>query len=97
MSVAKPVRAVTRQRIFVNRRCVFTVKPSLIPVLGVTMKLGVREADILPLLNLHPTKLSVGSVCELVLVVQIEILSEEVNTGFFLKVHFSENLKIADV
>ena len=65
MCIAKMVRAVTRQRIFISWRCVFAIKPSLVPLFGVTVKLGVREADILPLLNRHSAELSIRSICEL--------------------------------
>ena len=38
-----------------------------------------------------------GAVSKLILVVQIEILSKEVNTGFFLKVYFTEDLEVANI
>ena len=65
MCITKTVRAVTQQRVFISWRCVFAIKPSLVPLLGVIVKLGVREADILPILNRHSAELSIGSVCEL--------------------------------
>ena len=51
MSFGKPVSMITRQRIFIVRSYVSAVKPSLIPVFGVAMMFGVREVDILSLLN----------------------------------------------
>ena len=81
MCVAKSVRTITRQRILISWRRFSAIKPSLIPVLGVTMQLGVREIDISPLLNRHPTKLSVGTVHELCATVQIKEISEQLNVG----------------
>ena len=97
MCVAKPVRTVTRQRIFISWRRISAIKPSLIPVLGVTMKLGVRETDIFPLLNRHPTKLSVGSVCELCATVQIKEISKQFKCGFFVKIGLTKQLQIANI
>ena len=69
----------------------------MILVLGVTMKLGVREIDISPLLNCHPTKLSVRSVCEFCMMVQIKEISEQFNYGFFLKIGLTKHLEITNV
>ena len=51
MSFGKPVYTITRQRIFVVWSCIPAVKPSLIPVLGVAMMFGMRDVDILSLLD----------------------------------------------
>ena len=61
------------------------------------MRLGVREADILPLLNRHPTKLSVGSVCELCVTVSIKEIPEQFNRGLFLKIGLTKYLEIANI
>lgn len=61
------------------------------------MKLGVGEIDISPLLNCHPTKLSVGSVCEFCATVQMKEISEQFNCGFFLKIGLTEHLEIANI
>ena len=97
MCVAKPVRTVTRQRIFISWRRISAIKPSLIPVLGVTMKLGVREADIFPLLNSHSTKFSIGSVCKLCTMVQIEEIPKQFNRGLLLKISLAKYLEIANI
>ena len=97
MCVAKPVRTITRQRIFINWRCIPAIKPSLIPVLGVTMKLSVREADIFPLLNSHSTKFSVGSVYKLCTTVQIEEIPKQFNRGLLLKISIAKYLEIANI
>ena len=97
MSVAKPVRTVTRQRILISWRRVSAIKPSLIPVLGVTMKLGVREADIFPLLNLHSTKSSIGPIYKLSTAVQVEKVSEQLNCGLLLKIDLTKYLEIANI
>ena len=64
MCITKAVRVVARQGVLIGWRCIFAVKPSLVPFLGVTVKLGVREADFLPFLNRHSAQFSVGSVRE---------------------------------
>ena len=61
------------------------------------MKLGVREIDISPVLNCHPTKLSVGFVCEFCATVQIKEISEQFNCGFFLKIGLTKHLEIANI
>ena len=97
MCVAKPVRTITRQRILISWRHISAIKPSLIPVLGVTMKLGVREANIFPLLNRHSTKFSVGSVCKLCTTVQIEEIPKQFNCGLLLKISLAKYLEIANI
>ena len=97
MCVAKPVRTVTQQRILISWRCISAIKPSLIPVLGVTMKLGVTEADIFSLLNSHSTKFSIGSVCKLCTTVQIEEIPEQFNCGLLLKISLTKYLVIANI
>ena len=97
MCIAKTMRTVNRQRIFISWRCIFAIKSSLIPVLGVTMKLGVREADIFPFLNSHSTKFSIGSVCKLCTTVQIEEIPKHFNCGFLLKISLAKYLEIANI
>ena len=65
MSVGKPVGPVTRQRILVFRGGVFTVEPSLIPLFGVTVQLGVRKFNLFSFLNGDPTEFSIGSIYKL--------------------------------
>ena len=97
MCVAKPVRTVTPQRIFISWRRIFAIKPSLIPVLGVTMKLGMREADIFPLLDCHPAKLSIGSVCKFCTAIQIEEIPKQLNCGLLLQISLAKYLPIANI
>ena len=97
MCIAKTVREVTGQRVFISWRCVFAVEPSLIPVLGVTMKLCVREADIFPLINSQSTKFSVGSICKLCTTVQIEEIPKQFNCGLLLKISLAKYLEIANI
>ena len=97
MCVAKPVRTITRQRIFIGWRSISAIKPSLIPVLGVIMKLGVREADIFPLLNCHSTKFSIGTICKLRTAVQVEKVSEKIDSRFLLQVNLTKHLEIANI
>ena len=56
-----------------------------------------REIDISPLLNCHPTKLSVGPICEFYATVQIKEISEQFNCGFFLKIGLTKPLEIANI
>ena len=97
MSVAKPVRTVTRQRILISWRCVSAIKASLIPILGVTMKFGVRADDIFPLLNCHSTKFSIGPICKLSTAVQVEKVFEQLNCGLLLKIDLTKYLEIANI
>ena len=85
------------QGIFISRRSIFAIEPGLIPILGMTWKLSIRENSISSPLNRDPSKFLAGPVSEFILAVQIKILSEEFNTGFFLKVYFTEDLEIADI
>ena len=94
MCIAKTVWAVTRQRVFISLRCVFAIKPSLVPLLGVTVKLGVGEADIFPLLNCHSTQFSIGPICKLSTAVQVEKVSEQLNGGLFLKIDLTKTWKL---
>ena len=61
------------------------------------MKLGVREADIFPLLNCHSTKFSIGPICKLSTAVQVEKVSEQLNCGFLLKIDLTKYLEIANI
>ena len=97
MAVAEPVSTVTRHRVFISRCNVQTVKPGLIPVFRMAVMFGVRKIDFFPLLNRHTTKFSVGAVREFGPAVQMEKVSKELNSWFFLKVNFTEHLEIADI
>jgi len=45
MSVGEPVGMVTRQRVLVFRGGIFTVEPSLVPIFGMAVQLGMRKFD----------------------------------------------------
>ena len=60
--VGKPVSTVTQQRVLVFKGGVFTVEPSLVPLFGVTVHLGMRKFNLFSFLNGDATKFSVGSV-----------------------------------
>ena len=72
MSVGEPVGTVTRQRILVFKGGVFIVEPSLIPLFGVIVQLGMRELNFFPLLNRDATKFSVGTVYKFCAPVQMK-------------------------
>ena len=97
MSIAESVRTVTLQRIFISRSGVLTVEPCLIPILGVVVMFGMRKIDFFPFLNRHSAKFSIGAVRKFSAAVQVKEVPEEFNSRFFLKVNFTEHLKIADV
>ena len=59
--------------------------------------LGVREADIFPLLNCHPAKFSIGSVCKFCTMVQVEEISKQFNCGILLKISLAKYLEIANI
>ena len=65
MSVGKPVVMIAWQRVLIFRRGILAVEPSLVPVLRMTVQLGMREFNFFLLLNRDATKFSVGSVCKL--------------------------------
>ena len=60
----KPVSTVTRQRVLIFRGSILTIEPSLVPILRVTVKFGMREVNILPFLNGDATKFRIGPVYE---------------------------------
>ena len=93
----KALHTITRQWILVSRRGIFAVKPCLVPIFGVTRQAGIGEHIISSLFNQEPAKFQAGSIRELILVVQIEVLPKQFNVGLLFKVYFAENLKIADV
>ena len=62
MRVAEPFRTEARQGIFIFRRGIFAIKPSRIPLLGVSMEFDVGISDLLPLLNGHTAQFSIGAV-----------------------------------
>ena len=63
MRVAEPFRTEARQGIFIVRGGI-AIKPSCIPLLGVSMEFDVGISDLLPLLNGHTAQFSVGAVGE---------------------------------
>ena len=95
MSIGKPVGPETRQRIFVFRGGVFTVEPSLIPLFGVTVQLGVRKFNLFSFLNGDATEFSIGSIYKFGARVQMEEIPEQLHSWLFLEVRFTENLKVA--
>ena len=97
MCVGKPLRTITRQRIFISRSSVPAAKPRLIPILGVAVMFGMRKIDFFPFLNRHSAKFRIGAVRKFSAAVQVEEVPEEFNSRFFLKVNFTEHLEIADV
>ena len=64
MSIRESVSTITRQTVLIFRRGVLAIEPSLIPLLWVTVKFGVRKTNILPFLNGDATKFSIGPVYE---------------------------------
>ena len=65
MGIAEPLRTKARQGILTSRGGVFAVEPCLIPLLGVTMQLGVRVCDLFPFLNRHATQLRIRAISKL--------------------------------
>ncbi len=65
MCIAELLRTKARQGILTSRGGVFAVEPCLIPLLGVTVQLGVRVCDLFPFLNRHATQLRIGAVSKL--------------------------------
>ena len=59
--------------------------------------LGVREANIFPLLNCHPAKFSIGSVCKFCTTVQVEEIPKQFNCGLLLKISLAKYLEIANI
>ena len=72
MSVGEPVGTVARRRVLVFRGGIFTVEPSLVPIFGVTVQLGMRKFNLFSFLNGDDTKFSVGSVYKFNAPVQME-------------------------
>ena len=64
MRVAEPFRTEARQGIFIVRGGILAIKPSCIPLLGVSMEFDVGISDLLPLLNGHTAQFSVGAIGE---------------------------------
>ena len=76
MRVGKSVRTVTRQRIVIIRRSIFTVKPSLVPILRMAMEFCMRKTDIFSLLNRNTAQFGIGPVYKLSTAVKIEKVPE---------------------
>ena len=64
MRIAEPFRTEARQGIFIVRGGILAIKPSCIPLLGVSMEFDVGISDLLPLLNGHTAQFSVGAIGE---------------------------------
>ena len=84
MAIAESVSTVTRQRIFISRSGVLTVEPCLVPIFGVAVMFGMRKIDFFPFLNRHSAKFRIGAVRKISTAVQVEEISEEFNSRFFL-------------
>ena len=97
MSGAEPAGAITRQGIFTIWRGVLVVEPCLVPIFGVTGQYSCRKNNISSPLNGYPTQLKTKSIGHLILAAHIEIVSKEINLSLLLKIHFTEDLKVADV
>ena len=97
MSVAKPVRTITRQRILFNGRCISAIETSLVSIFGMSMMFGVRKIDFFSLLNRHTTKFSIGAVREFSSAVQVKEVPKELNRRFLLKVNFTKYLEVANI
>ena len=65
-----------RQRVLVFKGSFFTVEPSLVPLFGVTVQLGMRKFNLFPFLNRDATKFSVGSIYKFSAPVQMEKIPE---------------------
>ena len=77
MCVSQAFRAVNRQGVFVRWRGIHAVKPSLVPLFGVTVEFGIREGDFLPFLNRHSAQFRIGSIGELYAMVQVKEIPEK--------------------
>ena len=84
MFIVESVSTITRQRIFISRSSVPTVEPRLIPILGVAVMFGMRKINFCPFLNRNSAKFSIGAVRKFSTAVQVEEVSEEFNSRFFL-------------
>ena len=84
MSVGKPVGTIAWQRVLVFRRGILTVEPSLVPVLRVTVQLGMRELNFFLLLNRDATEFSVGTIYKFCAPVQMKKIPEQLSSWFFL-------------
>ena len=84
MSIGKPVGMVTQQRILIFRGSVLTVEPSLIPLFGVTVQLGISKFNLFSFLNGYATKFSIGSVYKFSAPLQMEEIPEQLHSWLFL-------------
>ena len=84
MSIVESIRTVTWQRIFIGRSGVPAIEPCLIPIFGVAVMFGMRKIYFFPFLNRHSAKFSIGAVRKFSMAVQVEEVSEEFNSRFFL-------------
>ena len=97
MCVAKAFRAVTRQGVFIRWRCIDAIKPSLVPLFGVTVEFGMREGDFLPFLNRHPAQFRIGSIRELCVMVEVKEIPKQFDGRFLLQINLTKDLEVADV
>ena len=72
MGIGKPVVTIAWQRVFIFRRGIRAVEPSLVPVLRMTVQLGMRKFKFFPLLDGDATKFSVGTVYKFCAPVQMK-------------------------
>ena len=95
MSVGKPVITIAWKRVLIFRGGIYAVEPSLVPFLRVTVQFDMREFNFLPLLNRNTTKFSVGTIYKFCTPVQMKKVPEQLSSGLFLQVRFTENLEVA--
>jgi hypothetical protein len=79
------------------RSSVFTVKLGLVPTLGMTRQLGLREGSVPSPLNGNATKFYARVIGELGLMIDVEKLSKEKDSWFCLEVYFVKDLELAEV
>jgi hypothetical protein len=79
------------------RSSVFAVKPGLVPTLGMTRQLGLREGSVSSPLNRNAAKFYTRTVGELGLMIDVEKLSKEKDSWFCLEVYFAKDLELAEV
>jgi hypothetical protein len=79
------------------RISIFAIKPSLVPALGMTRRLGCRKGAVLSSLNRNSTKLYTRTIGELGLMVDVEEFPEERDSWLCLEVYLAENLKLAEI
>ena len=76
MSVAEPFWMEARQGIFIVRGGILAIKPSCVPLLGVSMEFDVGIGDFFPFLNGHTAKFGIRAVGEFGTAVQMKEISK---------------------